>query len=286
LTQVFSINFNISKKFAFNTEADSVLVIFNNGNDRWLYPDLNGNLNDFKLEDNFFSSSGNKVVSLWEDPPEEDIYNLHDIIIDAVNENQSLFILLDSYGWLYREHLEATGHEGFLSKLDLKPMRVPYPPKTNNSYWVTGTGRSWQERNDDDEYFADVLESGNTGLIIETDKLFYTSPVKQLLHIDENNNGSIDDEVLTTTLRHMDSDLDLLLTHFHSLDDVGHSSGAYSEERLITFKVLEKYVEQLVYSWPWDVYIFSDHGMHTVGNSGKHNTASPEDIIGLWGKIK
>jgi len=278
--------YKFSHNFKLQSEADSILAIYKDGTDKWLYPNEDGVLDNMQLEENYFVNVKDTVITLWEDPPATDAYSLHENIRNRSGENKNLYIFLDSYGWLYREHLKSIKHEGFLAQFDLKPLRVPYPPKTMNSFWIIGSGTSWQKRDNSDEYFTDILRHDQKGVIIEADKLFYPSPIKQILHTDKNHNGTIDDEIFIKTMELLDTDLDLIVTHFHSLDDIGHETGAYSRDRLNTFIVLEDYIEQIFHSWTGDIYLFSDHGMHSEGNTGKHIYGSAEDIVGVWGKLK
>ncbi len=278
--------FKFQRNFRTSTEADSVLAIFNNGTEKWLKPSENGELLDIEFEDYYFSCEEDTLVTLWENQPEMNAYKLHETLNQKLKDERSLVIFLDSYGWLYKEHLKAIGYSGWLSDLDFAPLRVPYPPRTFNSYWVIGSGSIWQNRKVTDEYFADLPVAPEKALIIEADMKFYPSPIRHILNTDVNNNGTIDDEIWQDAVDHLDDDLQFLLVHFHSLDDTGHATGAYSSERFEVFQQLEKYIRNLTTRWNGSVYLFSDHGMHTEGSKGTHYRGTAEDILGVWGKLK
>jgi len=272
--------------FQLSVEADSILAISENGREFWIKPDEQNKLAEIKFSGCHFSFQDNIITSIWQDPPVDDAVSLHNEIRDSVKDSRALFIFIDSYGWHYNEHLLALHHKGFLTDQQYEPLRVPYPPRTVNSYWTIGSGEFWQNRKNDDEYFSGMLREDQYGVIIEADRIYYPSQLEQIMHTDINNDGTIDDEIFAAAMEYMSNEPDLMLVHFHSVDDEGHNSGAYSQPRLDAFNKVEEYTEQLTGSWDGKVYIFSDHGMHTEGDSGIHNSASAEDILGLWGRIK
>lgn len=278
--------YKYSEKFKIETESDSVLATMKSGSEKWLKPNEKGILEGFELRDCYFVNSNDTLVSLWVNPPLMDAYDIHKKIVNNKNRDKNLYIFIDSFGWVFNEYLKSIKHKGFLSQFELESLRVPFPPRTINSYWVIGSGTSLQNRKTNDEYFADILNDDQKGLIIEADRIYYPSPIEHITHTDGNGNGTIDDEIFEKTMQYIDDDLDFLLVHFHSLDDIGHQSGAYTPERLETFKLLEKYTEQITKLWTGNVYLFSDHGMHSEGISGNHYTGSAEDMIGVWGKLK
>jgi len=271
--------------FSYETIHDSLLAITRDGKEKWLFSDNSGIVENIELKDSYFSLQNKPLVTIWSNVPETDVSGLH-ILLKKNTQSKTLWIFLDSYGWLFREHLKSIGHQGWLAEFDLQPLRVPYPPATRNSYWVLGSGSPWQEKVELAEYFAGLLKDPDRGLIIEADRQFYPSPLQHILHTDLNNNGSIDDEIFDTAKKYLTADLDFLLVHFHSLDDVGHATGAYSRARIETFTRLENYIEKLTEVWQGKVYLFSDHGMHTESNSGRHYLGNNEDLLGIWGQLK
>jgi len=273
------------KEFRILTESDSILAIMKNGYEKWLFPNETGEIDCVELRNSNFACSRDTLVTLWKNPPIIDAFSLHEKIIKS-DRSPSLYIFIDSYGWIFKEHIDAINHKGFLSQFDFDPLRVPYPPKTKNSYWTFGSGTSWRKRKKDEKYFSDILKMDQKGLIIEADRIFYPSSINHVMNTDNNNNGTIDDEIFEKAMEYFDSDLDFLLVHFHSLDNISHRVGAYTQERINTFKLLEEYTEQLTKHWNGCVFLFSDHGMHSEDASGDHNSGSAEDMIGIWGELK
>ena len=71
----------------------------------------------------------------------------------------------------------------------------------------------------------------------------------------------------------------MLLVHFHSIDDAGHSYGDISPKTLGQIKIVDGYVRELVEDWSGKVIIVADHGMHAEGDAGGHGQFRYEDLI-------
>ena len=282
----FAKKFNWSNKFKLNFEKDSLLAIFTNGTEHWFKINKNEELANLKRESHYFILEEDTVLALWTDPPKMDVYKLHHFLKKKSIEDPILLIFLDSVGWRFWQHTTILKQSGFLSQFDLKPMRAAYPPKTKFNYWAVGTGENLSEESNENKIFSPFFDINKKGLIIEGDKLLFQSPFPQISVLDINNDGNIDEEIFQEAMKHLKEKYDFLFVHFHSVDDIGHKTGAYSNERIEQLKLVGEYIKDLSTNWEGQVYIFSDHGMHTESGKGVHYLPSEEDMIAIWGRIK
>ena len=282
----FAKKYSWNNKFKLSFEKDSLLAIFSDGNQRWFNANNNEELDNLTRESHYFILEKYTVLALWNEPPEMDVCKLHFYLKEKVTEEPVLLFLLDSVGWRFWQHASILAHAGFLSQFDLQPMRAAYPPTTKFNYWAVSTGENLSEESNENKIFSPFFDIDKKGLIIEGDKLLFQSHFQQISVLDINNDGNIDEEIYQEARKHLQKNNDFLLVHFHSVDDVGHRTGAYSNERIEQLKLVGEYIRDLSQNWEGQVYIFSDHGMHTESGKGVHYLPSEEDIIAIWGRIK
>jgi predicted AlkP superfamily pyrophosphatase or phosphodiesterase len=127
--------------------------------------------------------------------------------------------------------------------------------------------------------FDVAAEKGKTSKLIEGNMRIIIDEVQTVLNIDENKNGTIDDEIYNCAMKEMEKPPHILMIHFHSYDDFGHKYGPSSDEALKQLGVLDSYIENIVEKYSGDVIITSDHGMHSVEEGGEHGTFSPLDMF-------
>jgi len=77
----------------------------------------------------------------------------------------------------------------------------------------------------------------------------------------------------------MDKGFELMVVHFHSIDDMGHNFGDITGETMDEIKRLDMYVKELVSMWEGNVIITADHGMHSTEDGGSHGEFRYEDMI-------
>jgi predicted AlkP superfamily pyrophosphatase or phosphodiesterase len=77
----------------------------------------------------------------------------------------------------------------------------------------------------------------------------------------------------------MDSGCNLMVVHFHGIDDSGHSYGDLSAQTLERIRTTDGYVKDLVSRWSGKVIITADHGMHSTLEGGSHGEFRYEDMI-------
>jgi hypothetical protein len=217
-----------------------------------------------------------------------------------VNAKAVLLLFLDGFGYIrYQEALE----EGLIPRLaELDPPLVgmtTYPPITtvSTASLLTGTEPQWHGvevrgvRKTDQQTLFDV--AGDAGLrvvAVEGEALAFNLPGVELqLSGDRDGNGGTDDNVLVNTLAVLEEGMpDVLLVHFHGIDDQGHTVGPGGEDEKAKIKEVDAAVGEILDRLPPGtlVMIFADHGMHSVseeGRLGNHGQLTARDmLIPIW----
>ncbi|MDD3045732.1 MAG: alkaline phosphatase family protein, partial [Candidatus Delongbacteria bacterium] len=162
-----------------------------------------------------------------------------------------------------------------------------FKPVTNVGFaaMITGTGpdengihdRSY--RNLKSSIFTLMKEKGLKSLLVEADVRILDHGANEILNIDRNKNGSIDDEVFETAVKELSNGYDYMMVHFHKIDDCGHSFGPFGKETLEQIRISDEYVENLVEKFSGKIIITADHGMHKTDTGGSHGQARYEDFI-------
>jgi predicted AlkP superfamily pyrophosphatase or phosphodiesterase len=76
--------------------------------------------------------------------------------------------------------------------------------------------------------------------------------------------------------------VDLLLVHFHGIDDACHNFAPHSQEALTVINKTDELVRELCRMWPGKVIITADHGQHEVdedGKKGNHGDFRASDLF-------
>ena len=198
-----------------------------------------------------------------------------------------LVIILDGFGYHQYMYSRNNAQAPFLQSLTIaeKAMTV-YQPVTNAGLATIFTGttpdvngvhsRKQREMLVPD-IFALANQLGKKSVYIEGNIKILKTGVEPELHLDENSNGSFEDEIFNSALSHLKIMPDLLVVHFHSIDDMGHRYGDLARETLAQIQKIDEYTRQLVEGWAGKVIITADHGMHTVPEGGSHGSVRYED---------
>ncbi|MDF1516046.1 MAG: alkaline phosphatase family protein, partial [Anaerolineae bacterium] len=102
---------------------------------------------------------------------------------------------------------------------------------------------------------------------------------------DRDGNGRTDDNVLRNALQVINNRMpELLYVHFHGIDDAGHTYGPGAPEEIAVIREVDAAVGEIIGVLPADttVFIFADHGMHSVeeqGRRGNHGHLTAEDMF-------
>jgi hypothetical protein len=275
----YASKYESSSPFRLPALEDSILTLTNDG--KYIWYDRTDFSHAFSLQSNHFKLEADTLIAIWQNPPQQDIFSLHNTI--DTYPSPLLVIIIDSYGHIYHQHLAALGEKNYLHDLDVQPLRSAYPPKSRYNIWALGSGDRLQNRNEARELFNfttfenSVFLGGAIRLFAK--EIEFVSAIDTLRYNDY--------AIFRQAAERIHSDkYDLIFVHFVSIDEAGHDHGAYSIERLEQTKLVTSYIEELVKLWNGDVLFVSDHGMHDKDGKGTHFRAIDEDIIGIWGMIK
>lgn len=229
-------------------------------------------------------------VGIVENPPYKNIMSIKDEALKSLDsDNKVLIIYIDGLGYnSYRKALDLNIIPCLESAGKAEMALTVYPTITDVTFasMVTGTTPKYTGIHNREKKLLEVptifdkaAEMGKTSKVIEGNMQIIIDEVKTLLNIDENSNGTIDDEIYSMALEELKNPPDVILVHFHSYDDFGHKYGPDSPEALTQLGILDSYIKDMLDDYDGDVIITSDHGMHDEGDGGAHGTFSESDLF-------
>ena len=262
------------------TKHDSLLVIFKSGKEKVYHKD--DLYNHISFRNTHWSICSEILTIIWKAYPKESIYDIYPQIKnhDLLSSPPVLAILIDGLGFQMLEHSKTQNMGIYFEKLDIKPMRVTYPPRTMYALFTIGNGfHLGQSQQQKDEIFSNL--DFETGYLIQGDRSIYDSKYPTILHADKNNDGFIDGEIFETSKEYLKMDFDFMFVHFKSIDYTSHRFGPYSEATMRQIRIVSDYVENMIEGWKGTLYIFSDHGQHSADMQGHHGINKIEDMVGI-----
>lgn len=210
---------------------------------------------------------------------------------DLIHEKASRVVLfyLDAFGY---ERYQDARQRGLISNISSlgEPVKAVcvYPSITQNNAKAMATGlapnlsrgdfRSYLPYNDT---VFDILErkglkavwvDGNSPPVAVNDTVFA---------LDENGDGSADDEVTAAAIDEYRAGADFMVVHYKDTDLEMHEYGPYSPEGLASVKTADVEVGEVLKSLDNGtvVVIYADHGCHNLtGGGGNHGTLLPDDM--------
>lgn len=224
------------------------------------------------------------------DPPRGKIQDSYHDISKYIEENEDvLFILLDGFGYHQYEYALEKAYMPFLANQPeaTKALSV-YRPVTNAGLAAIITGKSpgengvysrKQRQLQVDSIFKYIQDAGKEAVYIEGNIGILDTEIQPILNVDDDGDGSTDDEVQESTLKALDKGYHLVFTHFHGIDDSGHSNGDLASQTMDVLSYMDTYIEELVSKWHGKVIITADHGMHSTKDAGDHGQFRYEDMI-------
>lgn len=212
----------------------------------------------------------------------------HDALKFTGEGKKLMVIFLDGFSFAQYEYAINNGYAPYLASVPkAEKATTYYKPVTNVGFaaMITGTGPDENDihdrsyRNLKSSIFTVLKEKGLRSLLVEADVRILDHGANEILNIDRNKNGSIDDEVFETAVKKLSNGYDYMMVHFHKIDDCGHSFGPFGKETLEQIRISDEYVEELVRSFNGKIIITADHGMHKTETGGSHGQARYEDFI-------
>jgi hypothetical protein len=216
--------------------------------------------------------------------------------IDVPRVDHVLLLFLDGFG--YRRYEEALAADLIPNLAQLPDPLIgltTYPPITTVATAsmltgappeVHGANRRGIRLTEIQTLFDVANQSGLLVKAVEGEALaFQLRGADFVLSGDRNGDGRTDDEVLENTLAMLEGGMpDLMLVHFHGIDDTGHNHGPGSVQESALVAFVDQAVGVIIAALPADtlVLIFADHGMHSVdedGRLGNHGHLIPLDML-------
>jgi hypothetical protein len=234
-------------------------------------------------------STVDSVVGIMQDPPAVGITDLYAQVVDNLDKDENiLVILLDGFGYHQFAEAKERGAIPFMGSLtDAEPALSVYRPVTNAGMAAMLTGQ-WPDRNGVNfrerelavpTFFQHVLDKGKTAVLLEGSMGILQTEISATLHLDLDGSGDSDDEIFAAAMTRMTDHPDVMMVHFHSIDDAGHDHGDMHAKVFETIRRNDDYVKALVEAWSGPVYILADHGMHAKGDLGYHGVFRYEDMV-------
>jgi hypothetical protein len=220
--------------------------------------------------------------------------------LEVVRAGHVLLVLLDGFGYLRYQEARAGGLVPNLAALGEPRVGLTvYPPITTVATAalltgappaVNGVERSGLRQTQVETILDVVAAAGRRTVAVEGESLpFNLRGADARLSGDRDGNGRTDDNVLANTLAVLQEGMpDLLLVHFHGVDDAGHTYGPGAPEERAVIAEEDGAVGTLLAALPPDVLIIlvADHGMHPVqeaGRLGNHGQLVERDMfIPVW----
>ena len=226
-------------------------------------------------------------IYLW-----ENFNSITDAFFDAKNHldagEKIMVVLLDGFSLSQYKLAEERGYVSFLTQYFKHEALSVYTPVTNAGFAAMITGetpdvngvhdRSFREMKVE-SIFGHALSNEKNTVLLEGDIKILNTEIEPKLHIDNNKDGDIDDEVFETTKIVAQEDYDLIFIHFHGIDDRGHNYGPESSETINYIKKIDSYMEEISNLWNGPIILTADHGMHKAEDGGNHGMCIKEDMV-------
>ena len=228
------------------------------------------------------------IVGVVIDPPETSIKDAYYDMERYLEDDKVLFILLDGFGYHQYEYARENGFLSFLEEFEARKALSVYKPVTNAGLAAIITGKSPEENGvysrkqrelNVDSIFKVAKDLNKNIAYIEGNIGILDTEVEPILNLDKNKDGYTDDEVYMSTLKAIEEGKDFVFTHFHGIDDAGHTFGPLAVETMERIKLIDSYIQNILSHWDGITIITADHGMHSIDEAGDHGDFRYEDLI-------
>jgi len=233
----------------------------------------------------------------YNDKPAEDfgysdigsITAVYDQSLAEIDSGGKVMILyLDGFSWKQFQTAAEYGDAAFMNEhFQQSPALSVTKPVTNAGMaaMITGTPPEINGISDRSkrifkgtDIFEKVTGQGKSAMLIEGNSQVLNTSIEPVLNIDRNGNGT-DDEVAESALMALKKDPDLIMVHFHGIDDQGHEAGPYGETTMAKIREIDGYIGQLTESFKGLIVLTADHGMHETDSGGDHGENVEEDMV-------
>lgn len=252
------------------------------------YLELMGNKINYVVPNDRIQIQGIKGI-MMDMPPDSIMNTYYDALHYIENDDDVMIVFLDGFAYRQYAYAISKNYIPFLETLDKPKMATSvYKPVTNAGFAAMITGkpphingvydRSYKDLKTE-SIFGAVKNMGKKAVLVEGDIKILNTEIEPILNIDKNENGTRDDEIFNSALEEIKKDPNLILVHFHSIDDMGHEHGDLAKETMETINTIDGYVNKLAASWKGKIIITADHGMHKTSDGGEHGMFRYEDLI-------
>jgi len=228
------------------------------------------------------------VAGLMADAPK---FTVAEAYSDALYflENGQRVLMLELDGWGWEMFQKFRGEQPYLAAQKPKQTLAAYPPisQTGLATLLTGTLpdiHGIQSRVNRQIKAPDLFDAarklGKSMAYVEGDVKLIDTSLMPRLSPDTNGKNGTDDEVLQNAKQFLD--VELLVVHFHGIDDEATTFGPYSGEVAARMNLLDGYVKQLAALWEGKIIVTADHGLHPETGKdrlGSHGIFCREDMV-------
>lgn len=220
----------------------------------------------------------------------------HDALSYLKEDYPVLVMILDGLAYYQYAYAVSEGYLPFLAKNgEAKRALSVYPPVTNAGLAaiLTGVGpeqNGVHSRRERSLLALDIFERarelGKQSAYIVGDRQIIRVSQDPIFNVDQNQNGSTDDEIIKTAIGHLAQDMSLVVVHLKDIDRAGHNYGPLHPFTLAVILETDRALKHLVSLWDGIVLVTADHGMHTTLEGGNHGTLRFEDMVVPYLKIR
>lgn len=230
------------------------------------------------------------IVGIMINPPQTSVMDTYyDSLYYLEKEQKVMILFVDGFGYHQYKYAVKNDYAPFIASLkEAKIANTVYKPVTNSGYAAMVTGvapidngildRSYRQPKVP-TIFEEAIEMNKKTMLVEGESNIIEAGLTPIFSVDNNNDNETDEEVFDNALKAISEKPDLIMVHFHGVDDRGHKYGDLSDNTMEKIKTVDEYIKTLSSKWDGKIIIVADHGMHKKGSEGTHGYFRYEDLI-------
>lgn len=236
------------------------------------------------------------VAGIILDPPRASVRDVAALVRnDLAAGTKVLVVCLDGFGWDQYVARRRSGDTPHLAGLSVAKAATVFPTITPVTFaaMVSGEDPATTGVHDRSSHtlscptvFGWAEDHGKRTSLIEGDLGALDLTANTVLNTDADGDGFTDDEVfMAAKSRLVEGQPDLMLVHFHGIDDAAHADGPFSAATAGRVRSQDAMVGRLMKLWKGRVVVVADHGLHAVddtsgdGSRGEHGAFRAEDLF-------